>query len=565
MENKQQFVQCHSISEALGISQERRSANYKPNIWKYDFLQSLSTTFDEEKFKTEADYLKEEAKHFFVETVDLQAKLQLIDCIIKVGLASFFEDEIKNALDAIASSLKNNKFDVKENLYVTALRFRLLRQHGYLVSQDIFSDFLNESGNFLRGTCSDNNGVLEVYEASYVGLEGENIMEDAKVFSTTILKNIKPSDTNLYKHVIHALEVPSHRRVLWFDVKWQINMFELEDNNVNKIILELARINFNLSQATLQKDLKDISRWWRNLGLIENLKFSRDRLVESFLCTVGLVFEPKYSSFRRWLTKVIIMVLIIDDVYDIYGSLEELQHFTKAINGGDIKEIEKLPECMKLCFDALQSITHETAYEMQTEMGWDQTQTQTHLKQVWADFCEALFVEAKWYNKGHTPSLQEYMNNACISSSGSILSVHSFFAIMNQESTHDMLHYLKTNQDLFHNISVVIRLCNDLGTSVAEQERGDAASSIVCNMREKNISEEESRNHIKKMIENSWKKLNGKFFVQSPNYELQLFVNVNINMARVAHNLYQNRDGFGVQDRQNKKQLFSLLVDPLKL
>ena len=41
--------------------------------------------------------------------------------------------------------------------------------------------------------------------------------------------------------------------------------------------------------------------------------------------------EPKYKSFRKWLTKVVSLVLVIDDVYDIYASFEELQQFTIAI------------------------------------------------------------------------------------------------------------------------------------------------------------------------------------------------------------------------------------------
>ena len=73
-------------------------------------------------------------------------------------------------------------------------------------------------------------------------------------------------------------------------------------------------------------------RWWRNLGLTENLSFARDRLAESFMCSVGLAFEPEYTCLRKWLTKVVILILIIDDVYDVYGTLEELKHFTNAVN-----------------------------------------------------------------------------------------------------------------------------------------------------------------------------------------------------------------------------------------
>ena len=72
--------------------------------------------------------------------------------------------------------------------------------------------------------------------------------------------------------------------------------------------------------------------WWKNLGLSENLDFARDRLVESFMCTVGLSFEPQYKCLRKSLTKVVNFILIVDDVYDVYGSLEELRHFTNAVD-----------------------------------------------------------------------------------------------------------------------------------------------------------------------------------------------------------------------------------------
>ncbi|KDP20828.1 hypothetical protein JCGZ_21299 [Jatropha curcas] len=486
--------------------------------------------------------LKEDVKHLFFEAVNLEAKLELVDWIRKLGLASHFEVEIKEALDTIASSTKNSSLNIDKNLYVTALSFTLLRQHGYEVSQEMFSEFLDEMGSFMESKCLDVKGVLELFEASHVALQGENILDEAKAFSIRILKDIKSrDDSNLSKHAAHSLDLPYHWRVQWFDVEWQINTYE-KDKDTKNTLLDLAKLNFNIVQATLQKDLKEISRWWSSLGLIENLNFTRDRLVESFLCSVGVAFEPQFSCLRKWLTKAIIMVLIIDDVYDVYGSLEELQHFTDAISRRDTKEIEQLPECMQICFQALNSITGETAS-----------------KKVWADFCEALLVEAKWYHKGYTPTLQEYLDNAWISSSGTVLCVTSYFSLVNDE---DMQDFMGINQDLVYNISLIIRLCNDLGTSVAEQERGDAASSIVCYMREKNVSEEAAKNYVKSLINNSWKKINGQCFGLLPNCN---HLNIITNMARVAHNLYQYGDGFGIQDREIKKQILSLLVDPLEL
>ncbi|KAF2303608.1 hypothetical protein GH714_020058 [Hevea brasiliensis] len=524
MEVGRQILQCQTNSEAFAIDQQRRSANYKPNIWKYDFLQSLSSKYDEEQYKTQAERLRQDVKHLFVETVDLQAILELVDCIRKLGLASHFNDEIKEALDSVASSMKNNSFNGEGNLYFAALSFRLLRQHGYEVSQDVFGEFLDEKGTSMKIQCEDIKGVLEVYEASHLAVEGETILDYAKAFSARILKGINNctvKEGNIFTRVVHALELPHHWRVQWFDVKWQIDAYE-NDQKINKLLIDFAKINFNIVQATLQKDLKEISRWWRNLGLTETLKFTRDRLVESFLCSVGLVFEPHFSCFRKWLTKAIVMVLVIDDVYDIYGSLEELEHFTSAVNRWDSRIIQQLPECMQICFQVLDSIVNETASEMERENGWNHAQP--HLK------------------KRGQISVKHYLWN------------------QNEE---DMLDFFGKNQELVYNISLIIRLCNDLGTSEAEQERGDAASSILCHMKETNVSEETARTYIKDMISKSWKKVNGQCIAKSP--KLQSLVNINTNMARVVHNLYQYGDGFGVQDRENKRQIISLLVDPLKL
>lgn len=61
------------------------------------------------------------------------------------------------------------------------------------------------------------------------------------------------------------------------------------------------------------------------------LPFLRNRMIESYACAVGIVFEPKYGSLRKWLAQTIILILMLDDVYDVYGTLEELENFTCAV------------------------------------------------------------------------------------------------------------------------------------------------------------------------------------------------------------------------------------------
>ncbi|KAK9268057.1 hypothetical protein L1049_010496 [Liquidambar formosana] len=558
MQDDLQFVQGQMRPEAFDTMHQRHSANYKPTIWKYDFLQSLTNEYDEEIYKGRAEKLKENVMCMFDEAEGQFTKLQLIDKIKKFGLANLFKEEIEEALNSIASNNNKKACNVEEDLHATALCFRLLRQHGHKVSQDMFKGYLNEMGTFSKSICTNIKGMLELFEASHLALEGENILDEAKAFSAENLKEISSDlDSNIAKQVAHALELPLHWRVKWFDVKWHINVYEKEEHK-NSILLELAKLNFNMVQATHQEELKEISRWWRNLGLIENLSFTRDRLVESFLWTVGLTFEPRSRCFRKWLTKVINLILIIDDVYDIYGSFEELESFTKAVDRWDSNEAQQLPDCMKICFQALYDITNEIAHAIQKEQGWGRVLPL--LKKVWADFCKALFVEAKWYNKGYTPSLQEYLGNAWITSSGPVLCLHAFLAVTH-EVTQEMVDLVEANRDLIYCSSLITRLCNDLGTSTAELERGDAPSSILCHMREANVSEEIARKHIREVIVKTWTKMNDDCFTQSP--LLQPVVNIIANVARVAQCIYQFGDGFGVQDRETKEHVLSLLIEPL--
>ncbi|XP_021294567.1 alpha-farnesene synthase-like [Herrania umbratica] len=559
----EQQVQYYQLkSEAFDEIQQRRSANYKPNIWKYDFLQSLRSKYDGDEYRRRAEKSREKGKDMFVKAVEELAKLELIDMIRKLGLADLFAEEMQKALQAVASSKNSKNSEAEEDLYITALRFRILRLHGYEVLQDVFNAFLDDKGKFSKCKSTEIKGLLELFEASYLAFEGESILDDAKTFATETLRNIYSTlDSDLAKEVAHALELSKHWRVKWFDVKWHITMYE-NSKNIDETLLELAKLNFNTVQATLQKDLSDISRWWQNLALMEHLDFTRDRLAESFLCAVGLAYEPGYSCFRKCLTKITTMILIIDDVYDVYGSLEELEQFTDAVDSWDTSKIQQLPESMKICFQALYDITNEIAYDIQEHNDRD-VQALLHLRKAWAGFCKALFVESKWYNEGYCPSLQEYLSNALISSGGTVISVHSMLSVEHNIAD-EMVNLLGKNQDLVHNVSIIIRLCNDLGTSAAENERGDAPSSILCYMREVDVSEEEAQEHIKDTITSTWKKINGQC-LSTPSPLLQSFVKVTANVARMVHCLYQFGDGFGIQDLETRRHILSLLIEPFKL
>ncbi|XP_028772669.1 terpene synthase 10-like [Neltuma alba] len=96
---------------------------------------------------------------------------------------------------------------------------------------------------------------------------------------------------------------------------------------------------------------------------------------------------------RRVVSKVHGMITIIDDIYDVHGSLEELILFTEVVNRWDINAMDELPDCMKISFLALNNFVNEVAFDFLKENGRNII---PHIKKVWADLCKSYLVEARW-------------------------------------------------------------------------------------------------------------------------------------------------------------------------
>ncbi|KAJ4981080.1 hypothetical protein NE237_031917 [Protea cynaroides] len=531
------------------------SVVYQPTIWDYDFVESLQSGYVDDTFRTRAKALTEDIREILNHEFEPIAQLKLINDLQRLGLGHLFEKEIDRSLEAVYNNSNTVKW-IKDDLYATALHFRLLRQHGYQVSQDIFSGFLDEKVKFKDSICGDIIGMLSLYDASYLGTEGESILDEARDFSKRHLEDIKDyKDSNVVTQVNHSLEVPLHWRMLRPETRWYIHAYQgLED--MNPIILELAKLDFNMVQAVHQRDLRHASRWWRNLGLAAKLSFARDRPVESFLWSIGVTYEPQYERCRNWLTEVMNFVLIIDDIYDVYGSLEELEHFTAAVDRWDTAAMKELPYYMKMPFLALFNTTNEMAYDILKEQGWD---ILPYLRKTWADFIEAMFKEAQWYQKRTTPSTEEYLKNGWVSSSGTVFLVHAFFAT-GQEITEDVLECLGSNPDLIFGSSMIFRLSNDLATSSAELERGDVSSSIHCYMHEHKVSEQAAGQYIREKIMETWKLMNKS--ISNSLFSSQ-FVQFCLNLARTSLHVYQYGDGLGVECNKSKDHVLSLIVKPI--
>ena len=46
---------------------------------------------------------------------------------------------------------------------------------------------------------------------------------------------------------------------------------------------------------------------------------------------MGTRFEPQFGYFRRMSTRVNVLITMIDDIFDVYGKLDELELFTDTV------------------------------------------------------------------------------------------------------------------------------------------------------------------------------------------------------------------------------------------
>ncbi|KAK9275957.1 hypothetical protein L1049_023232 [Liquidambar formosana] len=329
-------------------------------------------------------------------------------------------------------------------------------------------------------------------------------------------------DPYVTMQVSHALEVPLHWRM-------------------NPVLLEFAKLDYNMV-------------WWRSTALGEKLSFARDKVVECFLWTAGITFEPQYGYCRRNLAKVNALIIEIDDVYDVYGTLDELELFTDAVGRWEINAMEHLPDYLKILFLALYNSVIETRYlhsspiKKRGRFFFPFPPIRIHFLSYdicfqWAELCKAYFTEAKWYHSGYVPTLEEYFDTAWLSIAAPLMLLNVYFT-MKKPITKEALECLLDRSDTteIRCAAMILRLADDLGTSSDELSRGDVPKSIQCYMHETGASEEDAHQYVRNLIGETWKEMNGDRLADFP--FSQSFFRSALNLGRMVQCMYQHGDAW---------------------
>ncbi|KAG0458428.1 hypothetical protein HPP92_023287 [Vanilla planifolia] len=179
----------------------------------------------------------------------------MIDMLQKLGIDYHFSKEI----ETITSDLYESFSTHNGSLHHVALGFRLLRQHGYYTSPDVFCRFMNNKGQFEVSLKEDLRGLLSLYEASHMDI-GEDILCTAKEFSSEHLKACINNVGVVWKRNIeHALEKPIHLSLQRNNVRHYICQLEGE-HEMSNALKELAITDFNHVQSLHRKEYSEYLR-----------------------------------------------------------------------------------------------------------------------------------------------------------------------------------------------------------------------------------------------------------------------------------------------------------------
>ncbi|KAL0928458.1 hypothetical protein M5K25_000340 [Dendrobium thyrsiflorum] len=335
----------------------RQSAGYTPSVWGDYFIKnqapcSSTTQKTEELMRERVEELVREVKNLLDNTYkDELQSLELIDSLQRLGVGYHFEEEIDKRLREYHDH--NGKIEGND-LQAVALKFRLLRQHGYNVTSG--TKYKDDEGKFQSNLANNVRGLLSLYEACFLSTLEDDILDEALNFTKHHLQSLSDNDqldSALKILISHALELPLHRRIPRLGARYYMRVYEQDKESKNDIVLELAMLDFNLLQLLHNEEVKSLSIWWEKIVHDAKFNFSRDRIVECYFWILSVYFEPQYSMARKITTKVIALLSITDDIYDVYGTSDELQSFTDVIIRWDEEAAQQLKEYLKVHFHNL--------------------------------------------------------------------------------------------------------------------------------------------------------------------------------------------------------------------
>ncbi|CAL1353838.1 unnamed protein product [Linum trigynum] len=540
----------------------RKRVEFHPSVWNDFFARPDNHSPMKSGWREDAEQLKEEVREMLrgVAAAATKTNLEIIDAVQRLGIDYHFESEIEAALLKISGDAAADD-DTDDDLYTVSLRFRLLRQQGYRIDPThVLRKFIDENGNFKQDLKNDARGLLSLYEAAYYRINnGEQILDEALEFARTHLDPISQVDSPLGTQVKHSLKWPILKGLPIRESKHFISIYQ-QDQAHNEVILKLGKLDFNLVQKLHQHELMILTKWWMDLDTETTLPFARDRVIECYMWPLGGFLKPDYTVGRIFVTKITQLVSVLDDIFDVHGTIDELECVVNVIERWEITdEDDKVPDYFEFWFKTLLGVFAEIEAHVSNE---GRLFCMDYAKEAVKHIVRAFIKEARWYDAGYVATMEENLPNG-YTSIGYPLAITVIYCGMGEVASKEVFEWLFSQPKILVAGSTIARLMDDIVSHEFEQERGHVASSVECYIKQYGVSKEKAHSELNKLVEKLWRDMNEELLrpLLAPMPALKTI----LNKVRVMDLLYKDEDTYTDSKTVMKELLTYILVDPVPL
>ncbi|KAM7502391.1 hypothetical protein LguiB_001295 [Lonicera macranthoides] len=499
--------------------------------------------------------------------LDIYLRLCMIDNLEKLGIDWHFREEIRCVLDETYSCWLQGDEQIFTDVPTCAIAFRLLRMNGYAVASDPLTQIAKEESYFSSfggGHLKGISDALELYRASQLiispdesALRKQNLqsshflkqtLADGSVCSDTLSRYVGQEVDDVLKIPFCAsLErVANRRNIENYNVDGTSRILKTlycSSNIGNKDFLKLAVEDFNICQSIHREEIEHIERW-----VIENrldkLKFARQRAAYAFFSAAATMFSPELSHARMSWAKNAVLTTVVDDFFDVGGSIEELLNLIHLVEKWDINiESDCCSEHVRIIFSALRGVICEIEDRAFIYQGRSVT---SHIAEIWLDLLKSMLRETEWSSDRYVPSMDEYMENAYVSFAIGPIVLPTLY-LVGPELSDEAARSSEANK-LFKLMSNCGRLLNDIQGFKRESEQGKLnAISLRMIHGGESTTKEEAIEDVRRFVETQREEVLRLVLKEKGSVVPRACKELFWKMTKVVHQFYLKDDGFTSQ------------------
>ncbi|CAI0405039.1 unnamed protein product [Linum tenue] len=281
-----------------------------------------------------------------------------------------------------------------------------------------------------------------------------------------------------------------------------ISLFHISCTNfAGNDLAKLAVEDFNSLQSSHRRELQHLMLWLEEKGLDE-MRLAKVRMGYCYFSAVATFSDADHSDARVLFSKHALLVSLVDDLFDMFGTHEEILNLVHLFERWDVNgptSSQFSSELVETLYWAIHSTICENVEKAFPTQG---RSVMNHIVELWVEMLKGMLKEAEWSKTNTIPTLEEYSTNATITLGVGAFLVPALY-LAGQKLSEEVVKGLKF-QKLFRETSNCGRLLNDSRGYEREAAEGKP-NAVLLRMKQGkggNGAEEEAMEEVERSIEN---------------------------------------------------------------